>query len=265
MKLLFRREALPLESGILLKGEKMAKIPRNPEEIFPAITDDFKRIFGNDLIALILYGSGAAGDYIPGKSDINFLIILTESGMDHLGKVLETVARWRKRKVATPLFMTEDDMLSSLDSYPIEFLNIKANHVLVYGEDILSRISFKAYPLRLQCERELKGKIFHLRSGFLETEGQVKRIRELIKISLKAFISLFKALLFLKGIDILPDRREIIQAVAREYSVDPAIFLTCTDIKEGVDRIAASDMKAVFEAYLKEITKLSQVVDHLDI
>lgn len=243
----------------------MAKIPKSPDEIFPAITLDFKGIFGKDFLALILYGSGAAGEYIPGKSDINFLVLLTGDGMDHLDKVVETVARWRKRRVAIPLFMTEDDIMSSLDSYPIEFLNIKENHVLVYGEDILSRVSFKAYPLRLQCERELKGKIFHLRSGFLETEGRAKSIRELIKISLTAFISLFKALLFLKGIDIPSGRRDIIQAVAGEYSVDAAIFLTCTDIKEGIDRIAASDMKAVFEAYLKEITKLSQVVDRLDI
>jgi hypothetical protein len=243
----------------------MAKTPKSPEEIFPAITEDFKGIFGKDFLALILYGSGAAGDYIPGKSDINFLIILTEEGVDHLDKALDTVVRWRKRKVATPLFMTEEDILSSLDSYPVEFLNIKANHILVYGEDILSRISFKAYPLRLQCERELKGKIFHLRSGFLETEGQTKRIRELIKVSLTAFISLFKALLFLKGIDIPQGRRDIIQAVARVYVVDPAVFLTCVDIKEKIDRIAASDIQAVFEAYLKEISKLSRVVDRLDI
>ncbi len=243
----------------------MARIPKSPEEIFPAVTEDFKRIFGKDILALILYGSGAAGDYVPGKSDINFLVLLTGEGMDHLDKAVDTVARWRKRKVATPLFMTEEDITSSLDAYPIEFLNMKANHVLVYGEDVLGRISFKVYPLRLQCERELKGKIFHLRSGFLESDGRSKRIRELIKISLTAFISLFKALLFLKGIDIPPGRRDIIRAVAAEFSVDPAIFLTCTDIKEGVDRIAASDIKAVFEAYLKEITKLSQVVDRLDI
>jgi hypothetical protein len=60
-------------------------------------------------------------------------------------------------------------------------------------------------------------------------------------------------------------RRDIIQAVAREYSVDPDIFLTCTDIKEGVDRVASSDIKAVFEAYLKEIDKLSRMIDHLNV
>jgi hypothetical protein len=243
----------------------MAKTPKSPQEIFPAITEAFKEIFGKDLLGIVLYGSGASGDYIPGKSDINFLMILTDEGMNHLGKAVGTIARWRKRNVAIPLLMTEEEILSSLDSYPVEFLNIKTNHMLVHGKDRLSSLSFKASSLRLQCERELKGKIFHLRRGFLETEGQAKGIRELITISLTAFISLFKALLYLKTIDIPSSRRDIIRAVAGAYSVDAAVFLACADVKEGVDRMAASDTKAVFEAYLKEITTLSRVVDRLEI
>ncbi|GAI77948.1 unnamed protein product, partial [marine sediment metagenome] len=46
----------------------MGKIPKKPEEIFSEITDDFKRLFGNDLISITLYGSGAGDNYIPEKS-----------------------------------------------------------------------------------------------------------------------------------------------------------------------------------------------------
>jgi hypothetical protein len=243
----------------------MAKIPKNPEEIFSELTDDFKGIFRNDLVALILYGSGATGDYNPGKSDLNFLVIVTAQGMDHLGETVKTVDRWRKRKVATPFFMTEEDILSSLDSYPIEFFDMKTNYVLVHGEDILGRISIESNALRLQCERELKGKIFHLRKGFLETEGKAKRIRALIKVSLTAFISLFKALLYLKAVDIPHGRRDIIQVVAGVYDVDPDIFLKCVDIREGIDNISDSDIKTVFKAYLREVGKLSWIVDRLEI
>ena len=228
-------------------------------------TDDFKEIFRNDLVALILYGSGATGDYTPGKSDLNFLIIVTVQGMDHLDETVKTVDRWRKRKVATPFFMTEEDILSSLDSYPIEFLNMKTNHILVHGEDILGRVSITTSALRLQCERELKGKIFHLRNGFLETEGKAKRVRQLIKVSLTAFISLFKALLYLKAVDIPHGRRDIIQAAAGVYDVEADIFLKCVDIREGIDNISDYDINAVFKAYLSEIGKLSRIVDRLEI
>jgi hypothetical protein len=115
----------------------MAKIPKKPEEIFPEITGDYRKIFGEDLISIILYGSGAGEDYIPGKSDLNFLITLTDRGLEGLDRVLETVGRWRKRNVAIPLFMTREYLTDSQDAYPIEFLNMKRIYIVVTGEDVL--------------------------------------------------------------------------------------------------------------------------------
>jgi len=40
----------------------MSRIPKKPEEIFSEITGDYRKIFGEDLISIILYGSGAGGD-----------------------------------------------------------------------------------------------------------------------------------------------------------------------------------------------------------
>lgn len=243
----------------------MAKIPKRPEEIFSEITDDFRKVFGDDLLSIILYGSGASGNYVPGKSDLNFLMILSEEGIDDLGRAMKTVARWRKRRVAIPLFMTKSYATLSLDSYPIEFLNMKKNHVLVFGEDILNELSIDPHHLRLQLERELKGKTILLREGFLETEGQVKRIQNLIKVSLTAFISLFNALLYLKGLEIPRQRREVIRAVGEAFSIDADVFLKCADIKEDVGSFSSPDIQAIFRAYLREVKKLSEIVDRTKI
>jgi len=243
----------------------MAKIPDNPAEIFPEITNDYKNIFGNGLISIILYGSGAGSHYIPGKSDINFLIILSEDAIGNLDNAIGTVARWRKRQTAIPLFMTKAEVCSSLDSYPIEFLTMKKQYVLVYGEDILEGLSFEPSRVRLQCERELKGKILLLRRGLLKTGGQAKYVRELIKASLTAFVSIFKALLYLKGIDIPHSRRDVIRSVAEVYSIDRDVFLKCADIKEGIDRIPLSEIRPVFAAYLQEVEKLATCVDSMSV
>ncbi|MGC9975343.1 MAG: hypothetical protein ABSC57_01305 [Syntrophales bacterium] len=243
----------------------MAKVPKNPEEIFEEFTDDFKNVFGSDLISIILYGSGASGHYVPGKSDLNFLIVCSEEGVDNLDRAFGTVARWRKRKVAIPLFMTKAEVLSSRDTYPIEFLSMKKHYVTVSGEDVLGGLSFEPSHLRLQAEREFKGKLVHLRRGYLEAEGQARQMREIIKASFTAFISIFRALLYCKGIEIPQQRRDIINAVAKEYSVDPGIFLKCADIKEGIDRSATSEIKNVFISYVKEIERLSAIVDGMSV
>jgi len=213
----------------------------------------------------ILYGSGTGNEFQPGKSDLNFLIILSDETIDHLDRAIETVSRWRKKKVATPLFMTKSYIESSLDSYPLEFLNIKKNYILVYGEDVLKDISLEAHHLRLQCEREIKGKLLLLREGFLETEGKQKRIKELINASITAFISIFSGLLYLKGIEIPPTRREIIQFVAKEIPINQEIFMRCLDIKQDKKKFSSSEIKDIFKTYVVEIRKLWEVVDKMEI
>ena len=243
----------------------MSRIPKKPEEIFEEITGEYQKIFGAYLISIILFGSGAGEDYIPGKSDINFLITLTDQGIDRLDRALETVARWRKRNVAIPLFMTRTYLEGSQDAYPIEFLNMKRHYVVVSGEDILAELAFDRRHIRLQLERELKGKLLHLRSGYLATEGNAGKIRKLITASLTAFISLFSALLYLKNIEIPHGKREIITAAGNAVGIDAAIFLKCEEIRRKADRLPHNEVKAVFQAYMKEVSRLCDQIDQMEV
>ncbi|MBM4312621.1 MAG: hypothetical protein FJ122_01720 [Deltaproteobacteria bacterium] len=243
----------------------MAKIPKKPEEIFEEMTGEYQSIFGAHLISIVLYGSGAGEDYIPGKSDINFLITLTDQGIDRLDRALESVARWRKRNVAIPLFMTRTALEGSQDAFPIELLNMKRHYVVVSGKDVLAELAFDRCHIRLQLERELRGKLLHLRSGYLSTEGNVRKIRALIAASLTAFISLFCALLYLKNIEIPNGKREIITAAGKAFGIDAAIFLKCEEIRRGIDRFSKNEVTAVFQAYMKEISRLCNQIDRIEV
>ena len=77
----------------------MAKGPKDPKEIFPDIIADYKDAFGDDLISIVLYGSATGENYRPGKSDINFMIVLSEEGIEHLDRAFAIVKKWRKRKI----------------------------------------------------------------------------------------------------------------------------------------------------------------------
>ena len=67
-------------------------------------------------------------------------------------------------EISTPLFIARGYIQQSLDTFPLEFLNISSSYQLVFGDDILENIEFKAEDVRTQCERELKGKLLHLRA-----------------------------------------------------------------------------------------------------
>jgi len=243
----------------------MARIPKKPEEIFSEITGDYRRIFGDDLISIILYGSAVGEDYIPGKSDINFLITLTDRGIEGLDGALDTVGRWRKRYVAIPLFMTRSYLTGSQDSYPVEFLNMKRHYRVVSGEDVLAPLAFDPQHIRLQLERELRGKLLHLRSGYLATEGKANKIRDLIGASLTAFVSLFSALLCLKKLEIPKGKRDIITAAGTAFRFDTAVFLKCEEIRRKADHFSSAEVRAVFRDYLREVGQLCELIERMDV
>ena len=241
----------------------MAKIPDQPQEVFVALTQDYLKIFGGELVSLIVYGSAAAGSYVKGKSDINLLVVLTPAGINSLDAAFERVKYWRKRKVATPLVMTKEFIETSLDSYPIEFLNMKNSHILVYGENVLENLAFQPADLRLQIEREIKGKIILLTQGYLETAGSARALRQLISNSFTAFISIFNALLYLKQGKAPQIRRETIKEACNLFSLDAAVFELCSDIKESKDKLANKEIINIFKKYLREVEKMCSIVDKL--
>jgi hypothetical protein len=239
----------------------MSKIPDKPQDIFIPLIEDYQRIFENDLVSLIIYGSAADGHYIKGQSDINLLVVLTPQGARRLEDAFETVKQWRKRNVAVPWVMTKFFIERSLDVYPIEFLNLKHNHIVLYGEDVLETLDFKPEDLRLQIERELKGKLILLREGYLETGGEAKPLRLLMTRSITAFISVFKALVYLKQHSVPTDRRKTIKELSQYFDVDANIFLQCIDMKEGKDTLSSKDVAVVFKKYLQEVEKICDLVD----
>jgi len=241
----------------------MAKSPKDPKEIFPDIITDYKDIFGDDLVSIILYGSATGKDYRPGKSDINFMIVLTEQEIEHLDRAFRIVKKWRKRGVAIPLFLTEVYVDTSLDVFPIEYLNFQRDYVLVFGKDILKDLTFNPEFIRVQCEREIKGKLLILREAFLETSGKGRSLKEVIGQSVSAFIAIFEALLYLKDKDLPKERREIIKNTCGTFDVDAGVFEKLLDIKAEKVKLSDTEIMKAFKDYLKEVRKLAKLVDAL--
>lgn len=239
----------------------MGRHIRDPKTIFSEVTADYKALFGDDLVSIILYGSAAGQDFQPGSSDINFMVVLTEDGIEHIDHAFGVVTKWRKRGVALPLFLTEAYVKSSLDVFPIEYLSLERNYVQVFGKEILKGLTFRQEFLRLQCEREIKGKLLLLREAFMENAGKAKALKAVIKEALPAMIAIFEALLHLKEIALTGNRREIIRAAAGEFEIDVTVFEGLLDIREGRSGLRDEEVVMLFKSCLKEMQRLSNIID----
>jgi hypothetical protein len=234
-----------------------------------AITEGFSRdvqtAFGDGLVSVILYGSAVTGEFVPNRSDLNFLIVLTPEGIHGLDKIHPVYAKWRKRRVAPPHCMTRQYIADSLDSFPVEFLNMKTAYRVVSGEDALADLSIDKKDLRLACEREVKGKLILLRRGFIQTLGKKREIEWLIRESLPAIISIFRGLLTLKKIDVPPAKRETVSAVCKAFGLDQTLFNSLLSLGERKDVKNGMEPESRIASYILEMEKLSEIVDHLKV
>jgi predicted nucleotidyltransferase len=239
----------------------MAKTPQKPEEIFPEFTSDYQEIYRDDLLSICLYGSGARGDYIPGRSDLNFLIVLTEEGIKGLHKAFKVVAKWHRRRVATPLFMTPEYIATSLDTFPLELLNIKQDYRVVWGKDLLAKVKIRQRQLRLQLEREVKGKLLQLREAYLASKGRKRNLMAVTSQSLTAFLSIFEGILYLLDKEIPHQRGEIIKAITTETGSAAEPFVRLLEVKEGKARLSVKKLKGLMESYIEEVRRLAFWLD----
>jgi hypothetical protein len=233
------------------------------ETVADRFTAEVRRVFGEECLSVVLYGSAVTDDFDPKRSDLNFLVVLTEAGLRGLKQAQPFVGRWRRDRILFPLFMTEAGIASSLDSFPVEFFNMQLAYRVRHGKDVLGPLVLPRRELRLQCERELKGKLLRLREEYLLTQGKPKAVRNLIALSLVSFVSLFRALLFLNGKPVPPTRGEVLTEACGELHLDLALFRNLLAIRQKGLTYTKFELEDFTERYIEEIDRLCRDVDQM--
>jgi hypothetical protein len=117
--------------------------------------------------------------------------------------------------------------------------------------------------LRLQCEREIKGKLLLLRKAYLESEGKGARLREVVRHSLRAFVAIFEALLYLKGKTPPDGNRPMIHAVCDLFGLEHRLFDSLLDVREDRTKPGEEEMNRLVVGYIAEIRTLAGCIDAL--
>ena len=236
---------------------------KDKQKIFTEIVEKYRAVFGEKLVSIHIYGSAVTQDFNPKLSDINVAIILENLKLSNLVLAKGVIKKLRKRDVFTPLFLSKQYIESSLDTFPIEFLNIKSSHKTVYGQDFFENLKINSEYLRLQAERELKGKLLTLRLAFLESIGNLRVIRSLISSSFSSFIPVMKAIIFIKNKEIPEAVVDIIRKTADILNIDLTVFLQAYDIKNRKIKMKGKQLVEFFERYVQTVDQLSEIVDKL--
>lgn len=234
----------------------------NPIDLAQQATEDFKRCYAADLISVIVHGSATGNEFDPKQSDINMLIVLGAMTLPMIEKSRQLQEKWMAKRFVRPLFMDKEYINNSLDSFPMEFFTMRERYIVVYGEDVLKDLRIENRHLRLQAERELKGKWLHLLQEWPAVQKRPKLLSRLIQVSMGDFGVIFRVLLHLKNLPIPRDRKELLIATDAAFGLEGNPLERTFDAFRGGDHRAMYD---VFSDYSQAIRLLTKSIDQLTI
>jgi hypothetical protein len=218
---------------------------------------------GPRLHSFHLVGSAATPDWIPGRSDINSLLLLRAMDFAVLEAVAPLGPRFGGAGIAPPLVMDLAYVKDSLDVFPLEFLELRLIHETVLGEDLLAGLAIDRGDLRRQCEREIKSRLIGLRLGYLRAHGKPRELAEALARFLAGYLPLARGVLVLLGKEPPLRRAEVVAALTAAVGSDAGVFAEMLAVKEGRAKPDAPGLRDLFRRCHQATERLGRIIDDL--
>lgn len=238
------------------------KLSKRTNLILNSFVGELASVFGDLLVSLTLYGSASSGEFTDNASNLNILVILKNDCPEDLSSATPVINKWKYRKIA-PLFMSEEYIKKSCDVFPIEFLDIKENHLVLFGEDIFRTIKVDTRNLRFQCEHELKAKIMNLKQFYARNSGNKTALGPALFRAITPVIHILRSALHIKGNPAPYNKGEAVNAIGREYGIDTVLWLDILAAKAGLKRIRTKDAASYFAHFIDDTEKVAEVIDRM--
>lgn len=207
-------------------------------------TEKIKEILGENLVMLAEYYSGG---------EKNLLAICDILDFDSLQKL--------KQLKEIPFIFTKEELTDGVDVFPIEFLNIKQHHKILYGDNLLTDLVISKENLRRQLEFEFRSKLIHLRRQYLLSKG--KHLEALILSAVPTLAPILGGLMYLKDLHYI-DTQDMFRVVSDGYGIDVRILKEIYDIRQK-----KAKFKKDKEQYVKELinvlTAIEEAVDQIKV
>ena len=231
------------------------------ESTLMQFTQELRELLGNQLLAVVLYGSAAGENFVPGSSDLNTAIVVQRMGFEVLKKLQPHIVSWHKRGFAVPLIVDRNFLHYSRDVFPMEYSDIKEQHRTLWGEEIFRTLTIGGEHLRFLAEHEARSRMLRLQALYLERAGEPPRLRQILLDSLKTFLTLMRHLLRLQGKSDVQNYGEVLSLFEQHFHSSFPEMRRLIAIRQGVRGWPHEPATELFREYLEDVQRFISLID----
>jgi hypothetical protein len=223
------------------------------------LVKQLERVWERGLSAVLLYGSGAGGEHIAGRSDYNVLVLVDSAPLEKLRGAEAALRGWRAAGHSPPQVMTVEEWRTGADAFPMEYADILARHRVLTGEPPFAGIAVRATDLRLQLEHQARSTLQRLRRRLLGTSAEAHR--DVLADSVREVMIVFRASERLHGATPPTENDALANAVAGRVGFDPGPFLRAVQHVRSAPKLSAREATDVLSGYLVGLERLVTYLD----
>ena len=127
----------------------------------------FEDALGDNLVSAFIHGDCLMEGFSALESPWTVSFILKSNSVEDMLPLQMLTQKAKYDNIQFNHVFSRFEIKSSQDVFPLEFLHIKSKNVTLCGETPLADFSPNLAELRIECERELRGLLVHLRQFFL--------------------------------------------------------------------------------------------------
>jgi predicted nucleotidyltransferase len=216
---------------------------------------------GDRLESVVLYGSVARGEFIDGVSDINVLVLLDDISGSSLGQLAPVVRKFRKQRVH-PIVVERREWQRAADVFAIELTEMQEWHDLLHGQDPLMGLLVQPSLLRLQAERELRGKLLQLHLGMLGAETP-EQLGGLLVAAAPSMVTYFRSAQRLAQQDVARDSERTIREGCALVGADPAGMLRVLEARRSRKPLNLNLQDPLIDQFNTAAEQLATYIDNV--
>ena len=242
---------------------------KTKKQIKQGLSGDFldllRDTYADQLESAIVYGSFVKESFTPGSSDVNVLIVLSQSEERRIRSIGRGGYSLFKRYNITPLILTETEFKNSADVFPMEYLDLQENHEVLHGRDVTKDLVIGKENLRHEVEHQLRGSLVSLRQLAIAAgrkrpfwKGAVRRELQRWYGSLAAIL---RGVLRLKaGAVAHQNHRELVSELNRALGLEAGPIIALLDCRTG----DCPEVTDLIDSLLERIARLVEIVDQME-
>jgi hypothetical protein len=152
---------------------------------------------------------------------------------------------------------------NSTDCFAIEFHDIRDQHRILHGENVVDELQVDDSFYRAQVEHELRSKLLRLRHKAVGVLADRQLLCRLLADSISTFCVLFRHALILHGVEVPHGKREALKKAAEHFQIDVEPFDRLFDLREGKPAGRDADLEKLLANYMMQISAVIEAVDRL--